>query len=226
MRHILPGYTFLLIILIYYAHSIILEFKNIFPTTSGDVTAAVIVVIGGAPLGFLVSQPWHLFWKFVWYPCKSSMIRLLDKEKGSKGKISKKYLRRQEMTDYLIVNCAKEKEYNFMTRRLDLLNTLGSEIFAIMFAWVGVGVITYLGLFSIPPPFLTLHLRLPLAIVSAIMIVILMAGFWDMWREHQSIGVRIIRGCAERQGFINGFEDRYFDTASPQNPSEKRSDSV
>jgi hypothetical protein len=130
-RYTFPGYTFLILVLGGLSSWIVGIVENSLASNNGSQSDLLAVIIGslfllnGSPVGFLVSQPWFLVHKFVIAP----RAYVLEYRKTLFGEPD--ILTTSVIIDFEILRRTDERQFSYIQRRWDLLNLLGSEIFAI-----------------------------------------------------------------------------------------------
>ena len=178
IRSTFPGYAFLLIVISSIApHAVDLatkELKSLGMTSSADVSGTLTVVLGalfilnGAPIGFLVSQPWYLISKelLLWRNL------LVDFQLPDFTKTET--IVRADLTLYSLSN---RDIVDYIRRRLDLLNTMGSMIIAIIF-----GCIVSIALWSIDLG-ISIDFLLWVILLSDIAVGVLAISLGNVWNE-------------------------------------------
>ncbi len=170
--------------------------------------SGIIIALGGAPLGFFLSQSWYFFqWPIshdgIGGIGRSPLGRYVDTLRIRNRPI--RWNRRKLVVDYLVVHCANKKESGYISRRWDLLNLFGSEITVIVEGYV---IILFLGL--VDPKFLpTLPLLALPFIIMALAILTFSLSFIMIKREQALFIVQVLRQCHCAQTLLDSFPDDY-----------------
>lgn len=98
---------------------------NSIPKEAVGPVLSVVFVLGGAPIGFLISQPWYLLYREVWWTRQGVMFEYKQKHsletEVALAKADQQIIRNDKLARYL-------------NHRWDLVHLLGSEVLAI---WLG-----------------------------------------------------------------------------------------
>jgi len=143
-RYAYAGFTFLLIVILLTARNVIPLLKSkAFSLDSGSspnpefgaALLGIVFVLNGAPIGFLISQPWFLFQRYALWTNDPLY-------KKFKGKLPKGTPREQVIAeaDIWVWNLDDDRVLGYIERRVDVMNILGSVAFAIPFGFL-VGII-------------------------------------------------------------------------------------
>jgi hypothetical protein len=190
MRYAYPGYTFLLILLIAAARYILLVLKTTPQLVNPELLAALLGVaflLNGAPVGFLLSQPWYIFQRRCLWPRKEYFELVKKTLPGNPDRLDVIVA-----ADFLIYRSANDEDIKYIQRRADLMNVLGSESIAIM-----AGVVTaiflrcYLRESLVSPLMETIYFLATLAMVAVLI------GRYDVSREHSRAVTRLINEKTE-----------------------------
>ena len=124
IRHAIPGYTFILSFIFQNLVGLALLSTRIAESDSIALLGiffGFITLLSGAALGFLVSQPWYLLLNIA---IKRGLYYFVNKDKtGEKLSVSRQ--------DYKVLNYEKKEVRDYIFRRWDLFNLMGSVIFAL-----------------------------------------------------------------------------------------------
>lgn len=159
LRYTIPGYTFLLILILVTMPKLLVLFTA---SLSTDLIGMFLgFLLSGPPVGFLVSQIWYVLFKS---DClmKSGFWRTLCLSKGmdvqkerreflrSKYNLKEQYHQELTFSDYLHTLLGKTGDpwRDYTERRFNLMHILGSSFFSAIFSTV-VGYITILAIFAI-----------------------------------------------------------------------------
>lgn len=130
IRYALPGYTFILIMILV-ANPVIIETLVGLTEVHFLITAfiAFFTLLSGGAIGFLISQVYYFFHNSCF-----NRFSLLDTRKFLKKEFKLVDNTHQEVVflDYLF-HQSDERTINYVTRRFDLQHTFGSTLFAIGF---------------------------------------------------------------------------------------------
>lgn len=133
LRYALPGFTLILMVVLIILpglKEVVLSNQTRFDLGFVSAFLALFTLLEGSALGFLISQPWHLFYDFVLRqdalgPAKKF---LRDHYKLIDG--CKHFHEQETFHDYLI-HMADKQLLEYLQRRWDLLNTIGSTLTAV-----------------------------------------------------------------------------------------------
>ena len=89
--------------------------------------SGIIIALGGAPLGFFLSQSWYFFqWPIshdgIGGIGRSPLGRYVDTLRIKNQPI--RWNRQKLVVDYLVVHCANKKESGYISRRWDYLESI------------------------------------------------------------------------------------------------------
>ena len=194
LRYALPGYTFILImVLVAYPRLI-----ELFPLSepSLDLTlvsafVAFFTLLSGGAIGFLVSQFWYALHNSIFH---SLFLRKTRKMLRDKFKLKENAHREIIFLDY-IFHLSDSTTIDYIQRRFDLKHTLGSTFFAIIFGSI-FGVAVKSNFFSyemglenvansinfVSPSFTTYDVAVVIIVFT--LSIIVLNGFFFISREH------------------------------------------
>jgi hypothetical protein len=134
LRYALPGFTFILmVVLIIWPSLKELVLNNQARFDVGFVSAflALFTLLEGSALGFLISQPWHLFYDFALRRnALGSAKRFLRDHYNLVGR--RRHPHEQEIFHDYMIHLADKQLLEHLQRRWDLLNTVGSTLTAVL----------------------------------------------------------------------------------------------
>ncbi len=147
-RYTFPGYTFLLVVTLALANRVVGFVGN-----SGGQTATlilgVVLLLDGAPLGFLISQPWFVILNHYVKPNSLWVNNIKSADSSLKEDTSMALV----AGDLLVFSEQKQTEMKeYLRRRIDLVNLMGSIMLAIPFATVASFVLDRLWKSTPPNP--------------------------------------------------------------------------
>ena len=94
---------------------------------------AFFTLLEGSAVGFLISQPWHLFYDFF---LRQNSLHSARKflQRQDRYKLIDKYQRMREQTVFLdyLIHMADKQILTYLQRRWDLLHTIGSTLMAVL----------------------------------------------------------------------------------------------
>jgi hypothetical protein len=203
LRYALPGYTFILMIMLVAYHRLV----ELFPFMSGspvDFTlvsafVAFFTLLSGGAIGFLVSQ--------LWYGLHNSILhgRFL---KETRAFLRERFNLRENVhkeiifLDY-VFHLSDDKTIDYIQRRFDLKHTLGSTFLAIMVGAVfGVGIKTNLFRENLDITG-ALFYDLVVAIIIVLLLIILFIGFRFISNEHSLMVDVAVRKIVKNKGALN-----------------------
>lgn len=208
LRYALPGYTFILIMILVAYPSLIEMIKN-FTETGMDLALvsallAFFTLLGGSAIGFLISQ--------FWYFSHNSVLKkysLKHTRKFLRETFNLKENAHQEIVflDYVFHNFSKQQRLDYVGRRFDLLHTLASTLLAVIFGVI-FGIFIKTDYFSINVAFTTeLDFSFPsftmydcgITIIIIFLLIVLSHGFFFIRREHSMMVNAAIKDTVELQ---------------------------
>lgn len=184
LRYALPGYCFLLFLVL-----LNLDLLSRLATTSSQVQLLLGVggLISGIPIGFLVSQPWHL-WIRLWYLRKMSYVHYLQ---DTYNELKDNWVAAYALADWIFFQShAGTKEY--VARRWDLINTLGATLTAMLLAIPSSMLIRIEAQYAVIQTSQWLVLLLDVSLVLCLIV-----GLHNIEREQQTFAREIIRENVE-----------------------------
>lgn len=199
VRYTFPGYTFLLLIVIAIASwlfDLTQKFggphaQNIPPELLAAGIGALFL-LNGAPVGFLVSQSWFIFYK--WYVIRHSYLKPFIAKGG--GLEKNDFAESIVLVDLAVLRMASERQFVYLQRRYDLLNLLGCEIFAIISGLFVATALRIILLQDLSFP-LSFSAYVPLAIwldwtLGGFVVLLLILGLKALTKEHATAVRRIL----------------------------------
>lgn len=172
LRYALPGFTFILIVFMIILPNLQTVFSQSETLPEASLVSAFLAfftLLEGSAIGFLISQPWHLFYDFVLR--RQALLSVRSFLQGKEHyELTNSLARLHEQTVFLdyVVHLADKKLLAYLQRRWDLLHTLGSTLVALLLGSL-VGVLIRI-LWTVKDPF-------PYAIVRDFFVLLLFIFF-------------------------------------------------
>jgi len=224
LRYALPGYIFLLTI-------ILINWVELFSLFSGKELAALfsalfvfIYLLSGSAIGFLISQFWYSFFNrflFGKYGVLPEVNRILRKRYEKRLKKNIDIHKLQIFSDYIQRLDGEKEMLIYAERRWDLIHLFGSTMFALPIGLL-VGLYVYLVRTRIQPNQLAQIVAnnasyiLPLVIFLTIIYICMFFGLRRALRENSIARLMIIKGvlqCREKLPIeLNDIFPEYFET--------------
>lgn len=138
-RYTFPGFAFLLLVIVSFFNEIATFIINIFPGASsagGSLLVGVLYFLSGSPLGFLVSQPWHFLSKkhLLDGPFNQRVWVEAIRSSGVPGAQNLNDSQVVTTGDLILHRYADGRTINYIWRRWDMFNILGSVLSALILA--------------------------------------------------------------------------------------------
>ena len=190
-RYALPGYTFLILILLINKDIIFNQMKNL-PIESPDVVTlfgivfAFISLLGGSAIGFIVSQPWYFFdnlfiKRYLLLKIRPS-IRKLRNIVGS----NEPFILRARMA-YILTSMIDKEITNLINRLNDILNSMASTISSIF-----MGLLIGFYFRNLSENIIYSNYDFLIIKISFLIVFIISINVWSVFKIHDSISELMI----------------------------------
>jgi hypothetical protein len=193
-RYAIPGYTFLLVIIA--ANVDLLGFAKLGGNTGLSLLAGFLVAFSGSPLGFLISQPWFLYFRKFVLPNAPYILLVQDKLPELKCHPAESSI----VADYIFLSSTEQSLKDHAQRRFDLVNSFGATGTGILAGILGAFVFRYSASYFLSFDFLKYLTQNSVGewnfwfvlLASGVAIVLLSVSYRSMKPEHDKIARQII----------------------------------
>ena len=187
VRYTFPGFTFLLLVLS--AIGSWLFHLTVGRSYAGQnvppellvVLVGALFLLNGAPVGFLVSQPWLIIHK-VFFMGRTYLREFRQEQEHGQG-ISESIV----LMDFEILRRADDRQLRHLQRRWDLLNLLGSEVSSISCGLLIASILRIVLIGDLTFQYIPLVLWIEY-ILGGFTLILLYLGLAYVVREHARFG--------------------------------------